>query len=185
MNLSICPLTCWWLTCNYSVLPKPQACHPLANDPLSLWGMAGARAKAKAKKTKCSGHSARAKANANSKAKETRCSGHPARAKANANSKAKETRCSGHPARAGAKAKLKKSRSGTKYAIWKRRLLQNPINGKHKIKFFPAATSSSCTQTDQQPAEHITIIHALDVISELSRPEILLVIGRLQHMVGS
>ena len=165
MNLSICPLTCWWLTCNYSVLPKPQACHPLANDPLSLWGMAGARAKAKAKKTKCSGHSARAKANANSKAK--------------------ETRCSGHPARAGAKAKLKKSRSGTKYAIWKRRLLQNPINGKHKIKFFPAATSSSCTQTDQQPAEHITVINALDVISELSRPEILLVIGRLQHMVGS
>ena len=127
--------------------------------------MAGARAKAKAKKTKCSGHSARAKANANSKAK--------------------ETRCSGHPARAGAKAKLKKSRSGTKYAIWKRRLLQNPIDGKHKIKCFPAATSSVCTQTDQQPAEHITVIHALDVISELSRPEILLVIGRLQHMVGS
>lgn len=176
MNLSICPLTCWWLTCNYSVLPKPQACHPLANDPLSLWGMAGARAKAKAKKTKCSGHSARAKAKANSKAK--------------------ETRCSGHPARAGAKAKLKKSRSGTKYAIWKRRLLQNLIDGQHKINaqrpasrlrsgLVPAATSSSCTQTDQQPAEHITIIHALDVISELSRPEILLVIGRLQHMVGS
>ena len=75
--------------------------------------MAGARAKAKAKKTKCSGHSARAKAKANSKAK--------------------ETRCSGHPARAGAKAKLKKSRSGTKYAIFKRRLLQNLIDGQHKI----------------------------------------------------